>query len=37
LTATSTGVKGEICWDDGFIYVCTATNVWKRAALATWP
>jgi hypothetical protein len=26
---------GRIEWDAGFIYICTATNVWKRAALST--
>ena len=35
-SATATGKVGEICWDVNYIYVCTATNVWKRAALATW-
>lgn len=34
--ASSTGVAGTITWAAGFLYVCTATNVWKRAALATW-
>ena len=29
------GVPGQICWDDGYIYVCTATNTWKRATLNT--
>jgi hypothetical protein len=32
-TATSTGLAGQICWDDNYIYVCTATNTWKRVAL----
>ena len=35
-TAAATGTVGQIEWDSGFIYVCTATNTWKRAALATW-
>lgn len=35
-TAASTGVTGTITWDAGFIYVCTATNTWKRVAIATW-
>ena len=35
-TASSAGTKGQIAYDTGFIYVCTATNTWKRAALATW-
>jgi hypothetical protein len=26
---------GSIEWDTGFIYVCTSSNTWKRAALST--
>ena len=29
----STGTPGQICWDGDYIYVCTATNTWKRATL----
>ena len=35
-TATDTGTTGQICWDSGFIYVCTATNTWVRSAITTW-
>lgn len=35
-SATATGTTGEICWDADYIYVCTATNTWKRTAIATW-
>jgi hypothetical protein len=35
-TSTTTGAVGEICWDSNYIYVCTATNTWKRASLGTW-
>jgi hypothetical protein len=35
-SATDTGFAGEICWDADYIYICTATNTWKRAAIATW-
>jgi hypothetical protein len=35
-SATDTGAQGEICWDANYLYVCTATNTWKRAALSTW-
>ena len=35
-SASATGTTGEICWDASYVYVCTATNTWKRAALATW-
>lgn len=34
--STDTGVKGEIRIDDSYIYVCTATNTWKRTGLSTW-
>jgi hypothetical protein len=36
LSATDTGTKGDICWDSDYIYVCVATNTWKRVALTTW-
>lgn len=35
-SATAPGVIGEICWDGGFVYVCTAVNTWRRAALTAW-
>ena len=35
-SATATGNAGDICWDSSYIYVCTATNTWKRTAIATW-
>jgi hypothetical protein len=34
-TKTSSGVAGQIAFDDNFFYRATATNVWKRSALAT--
>lgn len=34
--AAATGVTGTVAWDSGFIYVATATNTWKRVAIATW-
>jgi hypothetical protein len=35
-SATATGTKGDICWDANYIYVCVATNTWKRTAISTW-
>jgi len=29
------GTTGDIVWDNGFVYVCVATNTWKRAAIIT--
>ncbi len=35
-SATASGNQGEIAWDANFVYVCTNTNTWRRAALSTW-
>lgn len=35
-TASTTGEVGTICWDSSYIYVCIATNTWKRVAISTW-
>jgi Protein of unknown function (DUF2793)/Pectate lyase superfamily protein len=35
-SAVAAGNQGTVKWDSGFIYVCTAANTWKRAALAAW-
>ena len=35
-TASSTGTFGEIRIDTNYIYICTATNTWKRVAITTW-
>lgn len=34
-TSSSAGTAGQIAWDANYIYVCVATNTWKRAALAS--
>lgn len=35
-SAGAAGLMGEICWDPNYVYVCVATDTWKRAALSTW-
>ena len=35
-TAASTGTAGDVRYDASFVYICTATNTWKRAAITTW-
>ena len=35
-SASAAGTAGEIAWDAAYIYVCTATNTWKRVASSTW-
>lgn len=35
-TSSSPGEAGAICWDSNFLYVCIATNTWKRVGIATW-
>lgn len=34
--STSAGTPGQIAWDANYVYVCVATNTWKRSPLATW-
>lgn len=36
-SAGATGTAGGVRFTAGAIYVCTATNTWKRVAIATWP
>jgi len=36
-TASATGKAGLIAYDSNYLYICIATNTWKRVALATWP
>ena len=35
-SASAAGNAGEICWDASYLYICTATNTWRRAAHGTW-
>jgi hypothetical protein len=35
-SASASGTAGQVTWDSSYIYVCTATNTWKRVAIATW-
>jgi hypothetical protein len=35
-SASDTGTQGKITWDASYVYVCTATDTWKRASIATW-
>ena len=35
-SAGASGTAGDIAWDTNYIYVCVATNTWKRALLSTW-
>ena len=35
-SSSATGTTGEIRVDANYIYVCTATNTWKRTQINTW-
>jgi len=35
-SASATGTAGQVAYDTSYFYVCTATNTWKRVAIATW-
>ena len=34
--SSATGTAGQVVWDSGNIYVCVATNTWKRATLSSY-
>ena len=35
-STTSTGVAGQLAVDADYLYVCVATNSWKRVAISGW-
>ena len=35
-SATDDGTEGDLAIDSDYLYVCTASNTWKRAALTSW-
>lgn len=35
-SSSATCEAGVITWDSSYIYVCIATNTWKRVAISTW-
>lgn len=34
--SSANGVLGDIGFDSNFIYICVASNSWKRASISTW-
>lgn len=34
--ANSVGTTGQVTWDNDYVYVCIATDTWKRANLTAW-
>lgn len=35
-SSVAAGESGMLRYDNDFLYVCIATNVWKKVALTTW-
>jgi hypothetical protein len=35
-SAVAAGTAGQMAFDGSFLYICTANNVWRRAALGSW-
>jgi hypothetical protein len=35
-SATAPGKSGDTSYDANYFYICTATNTWKRVAIASW-
>lgn len=34
--ASATGSAGQMAYDSSYLYICTATNTWRRIAHSTW-
>ena len=34
-SATATGIKGQIAADATHLYICTATNTWRKVSITT--
>ena len=34
--SNDTGTAGDIRYDADYVYICVATDTWKRAAISTW-
>ncbi len=35
-SASDTGTTGTIAYDSSYLYICTATDTWRRVAHSTW-
>lgn len=35
-SASASGTTGQLAYDGSYLYICTATNTWRRIAHATW-
>jgi hypothetical protein len=35
-SSTSTGIVNTIAIDTNYLYICVATDTWKRIALSSW-
>ena len=36
VTVTSTGTAGQLAYNSSHVYICVATNTWRRASITTW-
>jgi hypothetical protein len=34
--SSTNGIAGQMAFDSNYLYICTAANTWKRAALSAW-
>ena len=34
--SSDVGTVGDVRWDSDYVYICVATDTWKRATLSTW-
>lgn len=36
VSPTSSGIAGQLAYDSDYLYVCIATDTWRRTQLSTW-
>ncbi len=36
LNVASPGIPGQLAYDNTYLYVCVATNTWRRTPLSSW-
>jgi hypothetical protein len=35
-STADSGVRGQMAFDNNYVYICVAANTWRRANLSTW-
>lgn len=36
VSATASGIAGQVAYDASYFYICVAANTWRRVAISSW-